>query len=860
MQVRDVRRLKRGMSRNADGGLSSHIDLYAFLDPRMILSYNGTLLVGFELDGVDYEGMTAPEMLGVTDNFAKFIQSTDAKGCVVYQWAHRRPVRIDVAQQGHPIYMEIAKHRESFFADGRAFLESRLYVAIEFPFQAVQKDETLRDRVPRLVMEWMEVLRGGDLVNEVKNRLRDKRQQKERVLETDVKDLRAYVRDVVEPTITEFQTAMSKVPLEARIMGYQKFYEAMLPIVNASPEKWHVKCVNPGPLDYALQLSSYDMSSGRCIQIDDRFADIFTLMTTGEQLSPRVLGKLDELPFEVLVSTSWCRISDERAEAMITRQRRGFKHQIRFGNPNRDTSQDIKTGYRDQVVDHLDHALTELKNDGAWFGRFSLTVMVCADTEEELVRRKAEIRSIFYNADLVPFDEDANLFFAWVAMVPGGFHRYNNRKLIFPVRNYAAFAPIWRLENGNPRSEHYGGPALSLLETRSGNPYHFNLSHKDNLNFLVLGKIGSGKSFFAKYHILEYLKYGKCFFWVHTLGADYHDLARLCGGQVVELDADGTFPLNLYVLEEELSSGYLNALIEVWRALFAVIGHEMTEKEQNELAKKLPILFKQPLAARNNRALWELVSKTTKPLIEPFIHDDQVSDVRYGRLFDGDPSKPETFRKLDAFTVIDYRGLIKEKPELAQACMIFISFMQDKVIYANETKSVFKFVWFDEGHKIVGSPDSAMGRYIKRAGDTWRKENTSLGFLTQSLDHLVELKLVTLFRECCSQFLFFPNPGINAKAYTEHFDFLTEREIELVQTMEAKREVLLKTTYGVSKVLRLQVDDFTRLVIESNPNIVGRKQELFDELGFPANIHALMREERAKRLAVREEKAQFGVL
>ena len=174
--------------------------------------------------------------------------------------------------------------------------------------------------------------------------------------------------------------------------------------------------------------------------------------------------------------------------------------------------------------------------------------------------------------------------------------------------------------------------------------------------------------------------------------------------------------------------------------------------------------------------------------------------------------------------------------------MIFVTHMQDQVIYDPETTGVNKFCWFDEGHKILGSRETFMWRYLNKAGDTWRKEGCSLGFITQKLSDLKQLGLQHLFRECCSQFLFFPNPGIDEAGMLGTFDFLSEKDVDHIRTMAEKSEVLFVTTNGVKKVLRLHVDRFTQLVLESNPKLVARKNALLAEHGFPGNIRQLMTE------------------
>ncbi|MDJ0841812.1 MAG: hypothetical protein QNK37_35240 [Acidobacteriota bacterium] len=847
MQTRDTLHLLQKMRANTEHALCTYIELYGHIAEHFMLTYHGSIVAIFRVAGVDYEGLDLREQRHLSERFAKQLQAVD-KDALLYWWLERREVAVHEAPSKHPVYELFRGQREQRLRD-KVFYENRIYVALEWPFAQPEDHRPLKERVPAFIHDLMEAGKRRALIGFLRDWWVAKKKTAQLTIRTDA--LHAFIETVVKPAVTAFQANFHF--LSPELLGHQAAYEALLPLFNPSPEKQAVPQVAAAPLNTMLELSNYALEDGM-VRVDGRYLDVLSLRNFDQRSLPNMLGRLQNLDFPLIISTQWRRMDDGRAEGIINRQRRGFKHTLKLGNPNRDTGADIQRGFEDQIVDHLDHALTDLKN-GRWFGAFSLFVRISGASRDELILRKTQVRSILFDMNCLPHDEDMGLIFAWASLAPGSFWKYNYRKLILTNANYSDWVPIWALEQGALRSKHYDGPALSQLETRNGNLYHFNLSSSDNLNFMVLGKIGSGKSFFLKYHIIQYHKYGRCFFWLHTLGSDYNDLAAMFDGAIIQLDLNGSFPINLYCLEDTLTAGYLDVLLHIWTNLFLAVGHAVTEDELDELTQKLKVLFLQPKAQRHQRALHTLVSDQLKPLIQEFI-DDEISQGRFG-LFDGRFGKANCLTRLASFTVIDYKKLGDNLP-VSQAAMIFVTFMQDQVIYDPEATGVNKFCWFDEGHKILGSRETYMWRYLNKAGDTWRKEGCSLGFITQKLSDLKQLSLHHLFRECCSQFLFFPNPGIDEAEMLGTFDFLSEKDVDHIRTMTEKSEVLFVTTTGVKKVLRLHVDRFTQLVLESNPKLVARKNALLAEHGFPGNIHQLMTE--MEDAAGQEAPSAFGIL
>ena len=809
------------LDRNSERSLATYLEVYGFLNQHLVLTYSGSVVAFWEITGLDPEGLTLAEKRRHADWFSRQLQVVDREALVM-TWVVRDVVAMDAEEGNHPVYRALAvarKKRETFFVN-------RHVIAVEWPFARAQT----REGVTGSLLKAVGKAQRGEFGTMLRERLRRRRQAKEKVLDIEEARLETFLRETVMPGLHDLERAFQ--PLGPQPMAQQAIYRFLLQLYNPDPAKGRLRLVAPAPLNYLLEASDVTYEK-RHLQVDGVWMDMLSLRQVGKHTLPHWLEDLEALDFPLVIGTTWRRMDDDKAARLIKMQKRGFTHRLRFGSGD-----SIKEGYRDAVVGDLDAGLTELKTEGRWFGQLSVFILLRAESLEELASRKGRVASLLYERDLQIQDEDMGLVFAWASLCPGGFWKHNHRRLMLTNGNAADFAPIWRAGVGLPESPAYGGKCLSVLETRSGSPYCFNLCRSDNLNWLALGKIGSGKSYFIKYHILQYLKYGPCWFWIHTLGRDYHDLALMCGGQVVEIDPDGQYPINLYCLSETLTPGYRNALLAIWQACAAALGVALAEPQLRELSEKLDILFHQPVERRNNRALLRLVGPDLAHMVAQFVHDHEIQG-RFGKLFDGAGDDPRCLRSLPRFLVVDYQKLTKVGA-LSEAVMIFLTYLQDLIIDAEAYRGEGKFFWLDEGHKVLGERDGYMWRYVNRMGDTGRKQKLSLGFITQKLADLKALGLDTLFRECCSQFLFFPNPGLDGEGFLETFDFLSEADVALIRGAREKAEVVYVTSDQVRKVLRLRTDPFTDLVLDSRPDIVMAKNRLFQEVGFPENIHRLL--------------------
>ncbi len=104
----------------------------------------------------------------------------------------------------------------------------------------------------------------------------------------------------------------------------------------------------------------------------------------------------------------------------------------------------------------------------------------------------AEVQSALAETAAIAVREDVNLEPAFWAQFPGNFGLIA-RKAMISTANFASLASFHNHPTGQSSDTHWGGP-ITVLETTSFGPYHFNFHSGDLGNFTIIGPSGSGKT------------------------------------------------------------------------------------------------------------------------------------------------------------------------------------------------------------------------------------------------------------------------------------------------------------------------------------------------------------------------------
>jgi type IV secretion system protein VirB4 len=102
--------------------------------------------------------------------------------------------------------------------------------------------------------------------------------------------------------------------------------------------------------------------------------------------------------------------------------------------------------------------------------------------------------------------------------------------------------------------------------------------------------------------------------------------------------------------------------------------------------------------------------------------------------------------------------------------------------------------------------------------------------------------IVDILIETCPTKIFLANPDLDLDLYQKQFH-LNDKEIELLQTLIPKRQMLIKTPKG-AKVANLNVDPKSYWLYTNDPYDNKKRQQAFDAYGFERGLEILAGEAR----------------
>ena len=133
-------------------------------------------------------------------------------------------------------------------------------------------------------------------------------------------------------------------------------------------------------------------------------------------------------------------------------------------------------------------------------------------------------------------EERYNALNAFLATLPGGYP-FNLRKLLVTNHNYSDMSFWFLPSEGERRNRFTGSEYLMAFETEDGSLFYFNLHVQDVAHTLVLGPVGSGKSFFLN-AVVTYAQKDDPYTFIFDIGGSYRWLTELFGGSYIQIRPD----------------------------------------------------------------------------------------------------------------------------------------------------------------------------------------------------------------------------------------------------------------------------------------------------------------------------------
>lgn len=452
------------------------------------------------------------------------------------------------------------------------------------------------------------------------------------------------------------------------------------------------------------------------------------------------------------------------------------------------------------------------------FGEHHLTVMVKAPTQAALNEAAADVQSAFTELGVIAVREDVNLEPAFWAQFPGNF-QYIARRALISSGNFAGLASCHNFPVGQAQNNHWG-PAVTVLETTSAGPYHFNFHKGDLGNFTVIGPSGSGKTVVLGFLLAQAQKLNpRTVYFDKDRGAEI--FIRAVGGRYDVLRPGRPTGLNpLLLWDDPLNRRFLTD----WTVkLVSGRGEPLDPDDLQRIAEAVDANFTQPPEYRRLRYFAELFRGGRRPTASDLAARlaPWHGEGEYAWLFDN----AEDGLDLESRTVGFDMTQILDDPTARTPAMMYLFHRVEQRL--DGTPSI---IVIDEGWKALD--DDVFVARIRDWEKTIRKRNGVVGFATQSASDALSSRIAAAIIEQAATQIFMVNPKAQEEDYIGGFG-LTRHEFDLVRTLpDTSRCFLIK--HGTDSVVaRLNLAGMPEFltVLSGRESTVRRLDDIRAEVG-----------------------------
>lgn len=508
---------------------------------------------------------------------------------------------------------------------------------------------------------------------------------------------------------------------------------------------------------------------------DARFAGIFGVKEYPAVTRPGIWNGLLSARFAFVASQSFSFLSKTAARAVMER-----KQNQMLSARDRAASQ----------IAGLGDALDDLMSNRFAMGDHQASVLVYGDDPRQLADNLSGARALLADSGLVTAREDLALEAAFWAQFPGNFAR-RVRPAAITSRNFAALAPFHTHPAGRAEGSHWG-PAVALLRTSAGSPFHFNFHVGDLGHTFICGPSGSGKTVVQNFMLAALEKFGaQQVFIDKDRGAEI--FVRACGGSYLNLrngEPTGFAPLKAL----DFTPGAAAFLGQLIRQLVGAGERPLSVQEEHAIDEAIVALGPLPPAQRSLSGLRALLGQRDAGGVGARL-EKWCRGGALGWVLDND----EDALGFDArFLGFDMTHVL-DNAEVRTPMMMYLFHRLAALVDGRRL-----VIDIDEFWKALG--DEAFRGLAQDGLKTYRKQNAFMVFGTQSPADVLRSPIAHTILEQCATKIFLPNAHAAERDYVEGFG-LTRREFALVREELApeSRQFLIKQGLN-SVVAELRLD------------------------------------------------------
>lgn len=533
-----------------------------------------------------------------------------------------------------------------------------------------------------------------------------------------------------------------------------------------------------------------------------RFGGVLAVKEYPAITRPGLWNALLSAPFGFVMSQSFAFLSKAAARAVMERKQ------------NQMVSARDKAGSQ---IAGLSDALDDLVSNRFVMGEHQASLVVLADSPSALADSLSKARAILADSGLVVAREDLGLEAAFWSQFPGNFS-HRTRPAAITSRNFAALAPLHAHPVGSATGNHWG-PAVALLRTSAGSPYHFNFHVGDLGHTFICGPSGSGKTVVQNFMLAQLERFGaRQIFIDKDRGAEL--FVRASGGTYLALrngEPTGFAPFKA-LPPSPANRAFLAHLV---RTLVARPGETLSVVQTQAIDDGVLALEALPQSRRSIAALRSLLGQVEAGGIGARLQRWQKGGP-LGWVLDNDEDRLSLEARFTGFDITQ----VLDHDEVRTPAMLYLFHRLTEQVDGRRL-----VLDIDEFWKVLG--DAAFTDLARDGLKTWRKQNAFMVFGTQSPADVLQSPIAHAILEQCATKIFLPNPHGQSRDYIDGFG-LTQEEFRLVRdvlTPESHRFLVKQGHDSVVVELDLRGLDDALAILSGRASTVALLDRIRAEVG-----------------------------
>ena len=438
---------------------------------------------------------------------------------------------------------------------------------------------------------------------------------------------------------------------------------------------------------------------------------------------------------------------------------------------------EAKAGKASQV-DACKDALERIGAEGVTFAWMAMTVFVYADTREELKLNCDRVVQTLEHQEFGAVRERLNVGPAFASLLPGQWAT-QSRYGLMSIENVADSYPIYTMGEG-PREHKFFSksvyresmPQMAVFGNRYGGRFNYS-SHVDQVGHqLIIAPTGSGKSTFVNFCLSQFQRYGIVNTFIFDRNRSCEVVTKLHGGQHIDIKKAGTKLNPLAVLRDGSPDGKVWVREYILRRL-AEGGFVANANDRAEIDKAIDLLVKRGGPVSMSRLAAHV----------PTHIESELSEWLQGRpygMFDNE----EDDLSLSSWTTIEMSSILS----VDRVARAFIDLIFRKIYSALDGRPTL--IYIEEASFLLNDPRFApmIDEWLKAV----RGRNGFVWLTIQSPQSVTHAEMSATILDNIYTFLLLRNEKVEThrEAYRDNFGF-QDHQINLLPKLQAKRDYLL---------------------------------------------------------------------